>query len=91
MPTKHPRHAITETPPVREALDELRSELNGERLDLAELVILGAGEKVSRIRADAGRREELRRRLAARVRRREIPIDAEAAEEVRRRGWARSV
>src|ERR1700730_9433324 len=40
MPTSHPRHMITETPPVREALDELRAKLKGERIDFAELVIM---------------------------------------------------
>lgn len=49
MPTARPRHTITETPPVQEALDELRAKLNGERIDLAELVILGARAKARRL------------------------------------------
>jgi hypothetical protein len=49
MPTTRPRHTITETPPVQEALDELRAKLNGERIDLAELVILGARAKARRL------------------------------------------
>jgi hypothetical protein len=49
MPTTRPRHTITETPPVREALDELRSKLNGERIDFAELMILGARAKARRL------------------------------------------
>ncbi len=36
MPTAHPRHTITETPPVREVLDELRAALGRQRLDFAE-------------------------------------------------------
>jgi hypothetical protein len=49
MPTTRPRHTITETPPVHEALEELRAKLNGERIDLAELVILGARAKARRL------------------------------------------
>src|SRR3954462_10366844 len=45
IPTKHPRHAITETPPVRAALDELRGELGAARIEFSELLILGAQEK----------------------------------------------
>ncbi len=54
VPTKRRRHAITETPPVQEALDELREELGDEQLQLSELVILGAREKLALLRA--GRR-----------------------------------
>jgi hypothetical protein len=88
VPTKRRRHAITETPPVREALDELREELNGERIDFGELVILGAREKASRIRID--RNAELRRRLADEIRDGKLSnlIEPEAAEYVRRHGWA---
>lgn len=90
MPTKHRRHAITETPPVQEALDELRAALGGERVELGELVILGAQEKLARVRAEREDTSALRRRLAERVRRRDIPADRAAADEVRRTGWARS-
>lgn len=46
MPTTRPRHTITETPPVQAALDELRAKLGeGERIDFAELVTLGAEVK----------------------------------------------
>jgi hypothetical protein len=45
VPTSRPRHTITETPPVQEALDELRSALNGgERIDFGELLAIGAHE-----------------------------------------------
>lgn len=90
MPTKRRRHAITETPPVQEALDELRAALGGERVELGELVILGAREKLARVRAEREDTSALRRRLAERVRRRDIPADRAAADEVRRTGWARS-
>jgi hypothetical protein len=90
MPTKRRRHAITETPPVQEALDELRAALGGERVEMGELVILGAQEKLARVRAEREDTSALRRRLAERVRRRDIPLDRAAADEVRRTGWARS-
>jgi len=88
MPTKRRRHAITETPPVQAALDELRRELGKDDLELAELVILGAREKLERLRA-GDERVALRRQLADRIRTREVPVDSRAAEEVRRSGWAR--
>jgi hypothetical protein len=89
MPTRRRRHAITETPPVQAALDELREALGQDRIQLSELVILGAEEKLARMRAAESDTVELRRRLADRVRRREIPADRSAADEVRRAGWAR--
>ena len=89
MPTKRRRHAITETPPVQAALDELREALGDERVEMGELVILGAQEKLARIRTARDDNATLRRRLADRVRRRDIPADRAAAEEVRRTGWAR--
>ena len=91
MPTTRKRHAITETPPVQEALDELRREQADHRVELAELVILGAREKVARLRAESDRSSGLRNELAHMVRTGEIGelMDHEAAEEVRRRGWTR--
>ncbi|MBA2446892.1 MAG: hypothetical protein H0V51_02580 [Chloroflexi bacterium] len=90
MPTKRRRHAITETPPIQAALDELRQELGGDRVEMGELVIIGAQEKVARMRAGREDTAGLRRRLADRVRRQDIPADRAAADEVRRAGWARS-
>jgi hypothetical protein len=90
VPTKRRRHAVTETPPVRSALDELRNELGGERIQFGELVILGANAKVAELRSERDAQAALRRRAADRIReRRPLPIDREAAEEVRRSGWAR--
>jgi hypothetical protein len=89
IPTKRPRHAITETPPVQAALDELRAELGDQRVELPELVILGARAKLAQLRAERDETSVLRRRLADRVRTRELPVDADAADEVRRSGWAR--
>jgi len=89
VPTRRRRHAITETPPVQAALDELREALGDDRLEMGELVILGAQQKLARVRADRDDTAALRRRLADRIRRREIPADRAAADEVRRAGWAR--
>jgi hypothetical protein len=89
MPTRRRRHAITETPPVQAALDELRQALGDDRLEMGELVILGAREKVARLRAERDEAAALRRRLGDRVRRRDIPADRSAADAVRRTGWAR--
>jgi hypothetical protein len=89
VPTKRPRHAITETPPIQEALDELRRELGDEPLRMSELVILGAEEKLARLRAERDDIQARRRRLADRIRAGEVLVDVEAADEVRRTGWAR--
>jgi hypothetical protein len=89
VPTKHRRHAITETPPVRAALDALRAELGDARIELGELVILGANQKVAQLRAERDDAAMLRRQLAERIRRRDLPVDRAAADEVRRAGWAR--
>ena len=89
MPTNRRRHALTETAQVQAALDELRRELGGDRFDLAELVVLGAHEKLERLRSSRGEQHRLRQRLAERVRTRQLPVDPDAAEDVRRNGWAR--
>ncbi|HEX8753767.1 MAG TPA: hypothetical protein VF731_10160 [Solirubrobacterales bacterium] len=89
MPTKRRRHAVTETPPVEAALEQLRGELGRDRIDLGELVVIGANVKLAELRAARNDRETRRRRLADRIRRREPPpVDREAAEEAKRL-WAR--
>jgi hypothetical protein len=84
MPTKRRRHMITETPPVEEALEELRVALGNDRVDFAELVMIGARAKARDLRGDgiAGRRA--RSRLAESVRARALPLDVEAADAVKR-------
>jgi hypothetical protein len=89
VPTQHRRHAITETAPVKAALDELRGELGDGRIEFGELVILGAQQKVAQLRAERDDAASKRRRLASRIRRRDVPVDRAAADEVRRAGWAR--
>jgi hypothetical protein len=90
MPTKRRRHAITETPPVEAALDELRRELGATPVNLGELVVLGAREKLNQLRLIDARTAALRRSLANRIRAGNVPGDPEAAAEVRRTGWVRA-
>lgn len=71
------------------ALDELRRELGVERVELGELVVLGAAAKLAAIRAERDGEAALRRRLADRVRSRTLPVDVHASERVRQTGWAR--
>jgi hypothetical protein len=52
MPTTRPRHTITETPPVQEALDRLREQMGSQKVDFAELVVLGAEEKRRQLHRD---------------------------------------
>jgi hypothetical protein len=89
VPTVRPRHTITETPPVQEALDELRAKLGeGQRIDFAELVELGARAKARRLRADEQATTDALKRLAAMVRTRSFPyeMDVAAADEVKHLG-----
>lgn len=79
---------ITETPEVEAALDEVRGRLDGERLDLAELVVLGATEKVRRIDEVDDETIARRRKVSEWIRNGDAPIDLEAAEWVRRHGWS---
>jgi len=74
---------------VEAALDELREALGDDRVEMGELVILGAREKLARVRAEQDDTAAMRRRLADRIRRRDVPADRAAADEVRRAGWAR--
>jgi hypothetical protein len=87
MPTAHPRHMITETQPVREALDELRAKLNGERIDFAELVIVGARAKARRLPDQSRKARRARQQLAEWILTGSGPtIDIAAAEEVKHLG-----
>jgi hypothetical protein len=64
MPTTRPRHTITETPPVQEALDRLREQMGSQKVDFAELVVLGAEEKRRRLQRDDEAVNEAIERLA---------------------------
>jgi hypothetical protein len=72
---------------VQEALDKLRSKLpQGERIDFSELVVLGAQAKARRLSAEEEATDEALKRLVEMVRTRSIPVDVEAAGEVKRIG-----
>lgn len=87
MPTTKPRHTITETDPVREALDELRSVQGGERIEFPDLVIRGARDKVRELRAESGSARRARQEIAEWIRTGEGPrVEVAAAEEVKRLG-----
>jgi hypothetical protein len=90
MPTKRRRHAITETPRVQAALDELRQEVGEDGIELGELVVLGAGMKLDAIRSGRDGYLARRRSLAERVRSRAVVADVAAANQVRASGWART-
>jgi hypothetical protein len=78
---------ITETPPVQEALDELRARLDGERIDYAELVILGARAKARRLPDRSREAREAREQLAEWILTGSGPkLDVAAADEVKHRG-----
>jgi hypothetical protein len=87
MPTRLPRHSVTETPPVRDALDELRR--CGERIRLGDLVVRGARQRLAELQAerdDEAHKRKLRLQLIERLRTGE-GLDAAAAYEVREHGW----
>jgi hypothetical protein len=87
VPTRHPRHSITETPPVREALDSLRR--RGERVKLDDLVIRGARDRLRELevgRGEEAEKAELRRELIEQLRTGD-GLDVDAAYEVSEHGW----
>jgi hypothetical protein len=87
VPTTRPRHTITETPPVHEALEELRAKLNGSPIDMAELVILGAHAKARRLPNNTEKARKARETLADWIRNGNGPkMDIAAAEEVKHLG-----
>lgn len=71
---------------MREALDELRGELGGERIDFAELVTLGARAKARALREEDREAREARERLIQDVLYGTDSVDVEAADEVKHLG-----
>lgn len=69
------------------ALDELRRELGTDRVELGELIVLGAAAKLASIRAERDSDARLRVRLGNRVRSRSLPVDVDAAGLARQSGW----
>lgn len=88
MPTRYRRHAITETPAVASALASLRAATGEERVNLAELVVLGAHVKAETFRAADNETATALFDLADMVRTGSLPVDPEAAAEARR-SWVR--
>ena len=89
MPTTRPRHTITETPSVQVALDKLRAKLDrAERIDFAELVMLGAEAKARQLAADDDAATAAGRELADAIRNGSLrySVDVEAADEVKHLG-----
>jgi hypothetical protein len=81
---------VTETDEVGAALERVRQSDPGHAVNLAELVVLGAGRKVELIereRGDDQHRAELRERFLRRTRTGE-GIDWEALLNVHDQGWA---
>lgn len=75
---------------MKKVLDELRSECGQVRLDWAELVQLGAREKLRRIKQDRKESQGLRKAAADQIRTKGGAADVEAADEVKRSGWSGS-
>jgi hypothetical protein len=91
VPTRRARHTITETPPVERALRRLRSLAPGARIDLKELVIIGADAKAARLQrtADGGvehHRAVVEDFLALRA---DDRLDPAAGLALHESGWAR--
>lgn len=90
MPTKHRRHAITETGPVAEALTALREELGSDGFTLPELVVLGAQQRLYQVQIERATRSRGLALIAEEIRSGALPaMDVSAADELRERGWVR--
>ena len=75
---------ITETAPVKEALDELRRMQGGEKIELPDLVIRGAKEKIRELEAASEPARRAREEVAEWIRSGNGPeIDIAAANEVK--------
>jgi hypothetical protein len=79
---------ITETPPVKEVLDQLRRVQGGEKVEFADLVIRGAEDKIRELRTPGGEAaRQAGREIAEWIRSNDRPRpDLKAAEEVKHIG-----
>jgi hypothetical protein len=78
---------ITETEPLKTALDELRRLQGGENVEFADLVIRGAEDKIRELRAQSEPARRAREDIAEWIRCGKGPqIDRVAAEEVKHLG-----
>jgi hypothetical protein len=75
---------ITETAPVKSVLDELRGLQGGEKVDLPDLVIRGAEDRIRQLKAESESARRAREEIAEWIRSGNGPkIDLKAAEEVK--------
>jgi hypothetical protein len=78
---------VTETDPVKAALDELRRLQGGEKIELSDLVIRGAEDKIRELRAQSEPARRAREDIAEWIRGGNGPrVDVAAAEEVKHLG-----
>jgi hypothetical protein len=78
---------ITETEPVKEALDALRKVQGGERVEFPDLVIRGAKDKIRELRAESEPARRARLEIAEWIRSGNGPeVDVAAADEVKHLG-----
>lgn len=78
---------ITETDPVKQVLDELRQLQGGEKVELPDLVIRGAKDKIRELEAEGEPAREASREIAEWIRAGSGPkVDLEAAEAVKHVG-----
>jgi len=78
---------ITETEPVKAALDELRRLQGGESVNVADLVIRGAKDKIQELKVESGPARRARQEITGWIRTGEGPkVDVAAAEEVKHLG-----
>jgi hypothetical protein len=87
VPTARPRHTITETPPVQAALDELRRELGDGQVELPDLVIRGARERLRELRAEHVDSDRRLDGMLEAIETGEVRLDPALAEEARR-AWS---
>lgn len=78
---------ITETEPVKKVLDELRQLQGGEKVELPDLVIRGAEEKIRELRAEGESVRQAREDIANWILSGAGPaVDVAAADEVKHLG-----
>jgi hypothetical protein len=78
---------ITETEPVKAALDELRRLQGGEKVELPDLVIRGAEEKIRELKAQGESERNAREEISDWIRSGNGPaVEVAAGEEAKRLG-----
>jgi hypothetical protein len=78
---------ITETEPVKQALDELRQAQGGEKIEFPDLVIRGAKDKIRELQSASEPARRAREEIVEWIRSGEGPqVDVTAADEAKRLG-----